>query len=140
MKGRHYWTVTNGNPSHLLLSLLSDWCQQILQDMSQGNSQSFHEVCSLPFKGNLPPLYFETLQVDMLTKVFGLVGRDMMGSPKLYELMSLLRDSFLWSPTTVQVDKVSRHKLLHLIELQSGDWQLTSSALGYYYPKAEMTV
>ena len=81
------------------------------------------------------------LQVDRLTKMFTLVGRDMVGSAKLGELMSLLRDSFLWSqsPATLSEDKVSRHKLLHLIELQSGDWQLTSSALGYYYPQAEMT-
>ena len=76
--------------------------------------------------------------MDRLTKIFALVGRDMVGSARLGELISLLRDSFL-SPSTVHEDKVSRHKLLHLIELQSGDWQLTSSALGYYYPQAEMT-
>ena len=52
------------------------------------------------------------------------------------QLMHLLRDAFLWNLTLEEEEegKVTRHKLLHLIELQSGDWQLSSSALLYYNP------
>ena len=73
----------------------------------------------------------------MLSKILPLVGRDerhllMVGTTT--QLMHLLRDAFLWNLTLEKEDKVTRHKLLHLIELQSGDWQLSSSALLYYYP------
>jgi hypothetical protein len=42
-----------------------------------------------------------------------------------------LRDAFLCSHL-LDLDDSTRKKLLHLIELQSGDWQLSPDAITYY--------
>lgn len=75
-------------------------------------------------------------QIDLFIKIFTAIGREMVGSAKLTELICHLRDVFLWSQW-LENDDMSRKKLLHLIELQSADWQLSSEAIAYYYPPNE---
>ena len=78
-----------------------------------------------------------SLQVELFAKIFTLIGRDLSGSARLAELMHHLRDAFLWSQCFQNGD-LSRQKLLHLIELQSGDWQLSPDAVTYYFPVADI--
>ena len=72
------------------------------------------------------PLYF---QIELFAKVFTMIGKDMSGSLCLSELMCNLRDAFLLN---LDNDSKTLEKLLHLIELQSSDWQLSPDAVTYY--------
>ncbi len=63
-----------------------------------------------------------------------MIAREMAGSPRLSELMYHLRDAFLWS--NILDDDIARKKLLHLIELQAAEWQLSPDAVNYYFPSA----
>ena len=105
--------------------------------MSQGHPRALQEVREIFILSFLKSRKSDSkaLQVDMLSKILPLV---VVADGSSSQLMHLLRDAFfLWNNLAEnEEDKVTRHKLLHLIELCSGDWQLSSSALLYYYPAA----
>ena len=70
-------------------------------------------------------------QVEVFARIFTMIGKDMARSGCLTELTVHLRDAFLCSHH-LDLDDSTRKKLLHLIELQSGDWQLSPDAITYY--------
>ena len=70
-------------------------------------------------------------QIDLFTKVFILIGRDLCGSNRWMDLMFFVREAFLCTE-----NGHFQNRLLHLIELQSGNWQLSPDAATYYYPVA----
>ena len=46
--------------------------------------------------------------------------------------MAFVRDAFLFADS--DDENQFQNQLLHLIELQSGDWQLSPDAVTYYFP------
>ena len=60
-----------------------------------------------------------------------MIGRDLYGSNRWIDLMYFVREAFLFG---METGHQFQSHLLHLIELQSGDWQLSPDAVTYYYP------
>ena len=49
--------------------------------------------------------------------------------------MAFVRDAFLFADS--DDENQFQSQLLHLIELQSGDWQLSPDAVTYYFPASK---
>lgn len=74
------------------------------------------------------------LQTECLFFTLTTIGRDLeQDLPKaLEQLLAGVRDVFLAAATVPAIRKT----LLQLIELHAANWQLSASAVSYYYPYA----
>lgn len=97
----------------MLLSLLCECCHVFLQ----------------------PPSLLNSNEIECLFFVLTSIGRDLENElpQKMYQLVAAVRDAFV-NPS---ISSFIRKTLLQLIELHASNWQLTTPAVTYYYPRCQ---
>lgn len=97
----------------MLLSLLCECCHVFLQ----------------------PPSLLNSNEIECLFFVLTSIGRDLENElpQKMHQLVAAVRDAFI-NPS---ISSFIRKTLLQLIELHASNWQLTTPAVTYYYPRCQ---